>query len=204
MVKCCLGFSSVIKTRRSIRKFKPDRVPDETIMKILDLARWAPSAHNAQPWRCIVINKEKLKERLAWAMGKVWLSDLLRDGVPEEKAEQIIRLESWERITRSPIVIIVCLTMKEMHRYPDRRRRAAEYIMGVQSVAAYIQTMLLAAHYHGLGACWICAPLFCKGAVKKVLNLPKDLEPQAMIVMGYPDEKPKPPLRKSLEEICNF
>lgn len=204
MVKCRLDLSSAIKTRRSIRKFKPDKAPEKIIMEILDLARWAPSAHNAQPWRCIVINDESLKEKLAKAMGKAWLSDLIRDGIPEKKAQCIIRLESWERITQSPIVIIVCLTMKDMHKYPDKRRRAAEYVMGVQSVAAYIQTLLLAAHYHGLGACWMCAPLFCKEAVKKALSLPKDLEPQAMIVMGYSSEKPEPPLRKSLEEICSF
>lgn len=199
-----MDFLSMIKTRRSVRKFKPEKVPRKIVMDILSSARWSPSAHNAQPWRCIVIDDENVKERLAEAMGKAWLSDLLKDGVPEEKAREMIRLESLERITASPVVIIVCLTMKDMHKYPDRRRCMAEHIMAVQSVAAYIQTLLLTAHYHGLGACWMCAPLFCKAAVKKALNLPGNLEPQAMIVMGYPDEKPEPPLRKSLEEICSF
>lgn len=199
-----MDLSSAIKTRRSIRRFKPNNVPEEIVMGVLDLARWAPSAHNAQPWRCIVIRNESVKKKLAEAMGKAWFYDMLRDGVPEEKAQQIIRLESWERITGSPIVIIICLTMKDMHKYPDKRRQAAEYLMGVQSVAAYIQTLLLAAHYHGLGACWVCAPLFCRSTVKKALKLPKDLDPQAMIVMGYPDENPEPPFRKSLEEICSF
>jgi len=49
-------FAEVVKSRRAIRKFKPDPIPDETIEKILDVARWAPSGGNAQPWEFIVVN----------------------------------------------------------------------------------------------------------------------------------------------------
>ncbi len=194
----------LMKTRRSVRKFKPDRISREVVCSIIDLARWAPSAHNAQPWRCIVIDDEDVKAKLACEMGKAWLSDMLKDNVPKDKAEEIVRIESWERITKSPIVIIVCLTMEDMHKYPDGRRRRAEYLMGVQSVAAYIQSLLLLAHHYGLGACWVCAPLFCPNAVRKALGLPWKMEPQAMITMGYADEEPKPPPRKGLNEICSF
>ncbi|MEM2987972.1 MAG: nitroreductase family protein [Candidatus Bathyarchaeia archaeon] len=194
----------LIKTRRSIRKFKPTKVSRKVLDVVLDLAKWAPSAHNAQPWRIIVVDDETVKARLATAMGKAWLSDMLKDGVPKEKAEYIVKVESWQRITESPVVIITCLSMENMHKYPDRRRKRAEYIMGVQSVAAYVQNMLLLAHYHGLGACWICAPLFCQNAVRKVLGLPSEVEPQAMIIMGYPDEKPEPPPRRPLEMFSAF
>ncbi|MEM2393516.1 MAG: nitroreductase family protein [Candidatus Bathyarchaeia archaeon] len=194
----------LLKSRRSIRKFKPNRVPREVINSILDLAKWAPSAHNAQPWRCIVIDDDGVKAKLASEMGKAWLSDLSRDGVSREKAEEIVRVESWDRITKSPVIIFVCLTMEDMHKYPDRRRRKAEYLMGVQSVAAYIQNLLLSAHYHGVGACWVCAPLFCPDVVRKTLGLPRSLEPQAMIIMGYADEQPPPPPRKGVEEVCAF
>lgn len=194
----------LIKTRRSIRKFKPTKVSRKVLDVVLDLAKWAPSAHNAQPWRIIVVDDETVKARLATAMGKAWLSDMLKDGVPKEKAEYIVKVESWQRITESPVVIIACLSMENMHKYPDRRRKRAEYIMGVQSVAAYVQNMLLLAHYHGLGACWVCAPLFCQNAVRKVLGLPSEVEPQAMIIMGYPDEKPEPPPRRPLEMFSAF
>jgi len=199
-----LDFPQLVKSRRSIRKFKSIKVPMDVVNSILDLARWSPSAHNAQPWRCIVIDDENVKARLASEMGKAWLSDMLKDGVQKDKAEEIVRVESWERITKSPIIVIVCLTMEEMHKYPDRRRRRAEYLMGVQSVAAYIQTLLLSAHYYGLGACWVCAPLFCPSIVKKVLGLPRNVEPQAMITIGYADEEPAPPPRKELDEIRFF
>jgi len=199
-----LNITQLVKSRRSIRKFKSTRVSRDVIRAIMGLARWTPSAHNAQPWRLIVIDNKEVKRKLAIEMGKTWLSDMLKDGVPRDKAERMVTLESWKRITKSPIVVIACLTMGDMHKYPDPRRRKAEYLMGVQSVAAYIQTLLLLAHYHGLGACWICAPLFCQDTVKKALRLPKEFEPQAMIIMGYADEKPGPPPRKPLNGICAF
>jgi len=199
-----LDITQLVKSRRSIRKFKPTRVPRDIIRAILDLARWAPSAHNAQPWHLIVIEDAEVKRKLATEMGKAWLSDMRKDGVPKDKAERIVKFESWERITKSPIVVIACLSMENMHKYPDPRRRKGEYLMGVQSVAAYIQTFLLLAHYYGLSACWICAPVFCQDTVKKALRLPKEFEPQAMIIMGYADEKPQPPPRKPLNEICAF
>lgn len=199
-----LDFIQVVTSRRSVRKFKSTKVSADVIASILKLARWAPSAHNAQPWRCIVIGDENVKARLAKEMGRAWLSDMLRDGVPSDKAEEIVRVESWERIMKSPIVLIACLTMEDMHKYPDRRRRRAEYIMGIQSVSAYIHTVLLLAHYYGLGACWVCAPLFCPRVVRKVLGLPGDIEPQAMVTLGYGDEEPPPPSRKESNEVCFF
>jgi len=164
----------------------------------------APSAHNAQPWRVVIVDDDDVKLRLATAMGRAWLQDMIKDGVPRAKAEEIVKVESWQRIRESPVVLIVCLTMEDMHKYPDRRRRKAEYVMGVQSVAAYVQNMLLLAHYYGLGACWVCAPLFCQGAVRKALSLPREIEPQAMIIMGYPNEKSEPPPRKPLEAFSTF
>ena len=194
----------LVKSRGSVRKFKPIKVPREVIRAILDAARWAPSAHNSQPWRIIVIDKDGVKEKLAVEMGKTWILDMQRNGVPLHEAEKIAEEECWSRVTKSPLVIIVCLTMEDMHKYPDSKRKKAEYLMAVQSVAAYIQNMLLLAHHYGLGACWICAPLFCPNAVRNVLDLPHEIEPQAMIILGYPDENPEPPPRKALNEICVF
>ncbi|MEM3458535.1 MAG: nitroreductase family protein [Candidatus Bathyarchaeia archaeon] len=199
-----MDITELVKSRRSIRRFTSTKVSRELITAVLDLARWSPSAHNAQPWRIIVIDDDEVKKKLAAKMGKVWLFDMLKDGVPKGEAEKIVKVESLDRITKSPIVMIACVTMADMYEYPDQRRRKAEYLMATQSVAAYIQTLLLLAHHHGLGACWICAPLFCQEAIKEVLRLPREFEPQAMVIMGYASEKPQLPPRKPLSEICAF
>jgi nitroreductase len=84
------------------------------------------------------------------------------------------------------------MTMADMDRYPDPKRRRAEWTMATQSLALAGQNLLLAAHAEGLGACWLCAPLFCPEVVRAALGLPEDWEPQAFISLGWPDEGPQP------------
>jgi nitroreductase len=91
--------------------------------------------------------------------------------------------------------------MENMYQYHDDKRRTSEYLMGVQSVAASIMSLLLALHSVNLGASWYCAPLFCQFAVRETLFIPKEIHPQALITLGYVDESPQPPPRLNLEEI---
>jgi len=81
---------SLIKTRRSVRKLKDRAVPLSSILEALDAARWAPSAHNAQPWRFVVLAEAEAKKRLAEAMAEAWRRDLEGDGVPEEEVEALV------------------------------------------------------------------------------------------------------------------
>lgn len=190
-----------ILTRRSIRKYRADRVPAKLVRKILEAATWAPSAHNAQPWRLVVLEDAEAKRKLAVATAEEYELDLKGNGVSAKKREEIVRL-SIERFASAPVLITVCLTMRDMDCYPDEERQKAEYKMTVQSVAAAVQNILLAAHAEGLGACWFCAPLFCQDVVRRVLKIPNDVEPQALVTLGYPSEKPSPPPRKRIEEVA--
>jgi len=144
-----------------------------------------------------------VKLKLAEAMAGRWKRDMAKDGVSEQDSANFAKA-SVERFSSAPIVVVPCLTMAEMNHYPDKRRQRIEFIMAVQSVAASIQNMLLAAHAMGLGACWFCTPLFCPKTVKKVLKIPPELEPQALITLGYPANRPSPPPRKLLKEIVHL
>ena len=98
-------------------------------------------------------------------------------------------------------LIMLCLSMVDMDVYADERRNHQEYIMAVQSVAMAGQNILLAVYEVGLGACWMCAPLFCPDVVKEALNLPDDWQPQALLTVGYPAEmreKTRKPLETSV------
>ena len=192
----------VIKSRRSVREYLSRQVSDKVLFRILEATRWAPSAHNAQPWRFVMIQNAALKRKLAEAMARRWDKDMSKDNVPPEKRDELVKT-SIERFTRASIVIIACLTMEDMNKYSDKKRHKIEYIMAVQSLAAAIENMLLTAHAEGLSSCWFCAPLFCQDTVRKILNIPSYVEPQALITIGYSINKPNPPPRKPLEKIVH-
>ncbi len=156
----------LVQTRRSIRRYTPDPVAPELIERLLTAAIWAPSAHNRQPWRFATVAAPATQLRLAQAMGDRLRADRLADGDPNDAVEADVS-RSQARITGAPAVVVACLTLADMDQYPDARRRQAEYLMAVQSVAMAVQNLLLAAQAEGLGACWMCAPLFCAEAVRE-------------------------------------
>jgi F420 biosynthesis protein FbiB-like protein len=182
--------------RRSLRHYENRPVPHEMLERILTAGMWSPSAHNRQPWRFAVVQPFATKDKLARAMGARLRHDLEADFVPESIIEKEVS-RSYERLTLAPVLIVVCLSMVDMDVYNDERRNHNEYMMAVQSTAMAGQNILLAAHDSGLGACWMCAPLFCPDVVQDALDLPDDWQAQGIISMGYPAqerEKTREPL----------
>jgi F420 biosynthesis protein FbiB-like protein len=194
------SFYSLITSRRSIRRYQPQPLEHEVIDRLLNAAAWAPSAHNRQPWRFAVITGANDKEALASQMGARLRADRTRDGDPVEAIESDVR-RSYTRITTAPCVIVVCLTMEDMDVYPDERRAAAEHQMAVQGVALAIQNLLLAAAAEGLGACWMCAPLFCQDTVAAALGLPASWQAQGLITLGFAASKGKEPVRRPIDGL---
>ncbi|MHA2427452.1 MAG: nitroreductase family protein [Candidatus Hermodarchaeia archaeon] len=205
MVKVLLlrEFFSFVASRRSIRQYQEGQIPRETLIRILKSGVSAPSAHNAQPWRFYVLEHSEAKRRLAEAMGAVFQQDLENDRETAETVELVVS-ESIERFSTAPALVLVCLSMDTMDVYSDERRQQAEFIMGVQSVAAAVQNILLAAHAEALGACWFCAPLFCQAIVQETLKIPRDVYPQALVALGEPAESPLTPPRRPLDENVFF
>ena len=193
----------LLLARRTVRFYKTDPVPDGLVRTLLEAAACAPTAHNAQPVRYIVVRSPEAKQRLADRMARRWRHDLERSGTPEASIKVELRF-SMRRFSEAPVLILVGCTMAEMDVYPDRARRGAEQIMAVQSAAAGIQNLLLAASANGLGGCWCCAPLFCAGVVRRALDLPRDFIPQALLTIGYPAHTPPVPPRKPLDEIVAY
>ena len=186
-----------IAERRSIRRYRADEVPPATLQRLLTAATAAPSSHNRQPWRFMVLRAAAAKAALATAMGQRLREDRTRDGdLPAAIEPDVAR--SRARITGAPVVLVICLTLEEMDVYPDAARNQAEFLMAVQSTAMAVQNLMLAAVGEGLGTCWMCAPLFCPDVVRATLDLPAAWQPQALVTIGYPDgpgrDRPRKPL----------
>jgi F420 biosynthesis protein FbiB-like protein len=192
-----------LQTRRSIRRFKSEPVPESVIQNILATATFAPSAHNRQPWRFAVITTQPIKEKLASSMAADFERDLRLDGVPLERIQVQIK-RSKDRILSAPLAILLCMDMSEMDSYPDENRSQAERTMAIQSVAAAGLQLLLGVHAEGLGGVWACWPLFAKETIRETLELPETWEPQAIFFIGYPEDRPGPRERKSISDISIF
>jgi F420 biosynthesis protein FbiB-like protein len=186
--------------RRSIRRYSEMPVADAVIEQILEAAISAPSAHNRQPWRFAVIKESRVKLRLAQMMADRLREDRSRDGDPADVIEGDVA-RSIARINGAPVIIVVCLTVKEMDSYPDTRRTTAEHQMAIQGTAMAMQNLLLAAQVLNLGASVMCAPLFCPDAVRAALTLPDDWESQALVTLGFPASESKPRHRKPLSDV---
>ncbi len=192
-----------LRSRRSVRRFKPDPVPDPVIERILTSATYAPSAHNRQPWRFVVVTESAIKSRLGEEMAKEFQQDLAQDGIdPVEIERQITRSKS--RLRAAPVVVVLCMDTTEIDTYPDAKRQQAERTMAMQSVAAAGLQLLLAAHAEGLAGTWVCSPLFTPKTVQITLNLIETWEPQGMFYLGFPSALPASRARKPIQEISSF
>jgi coenzyme F420-0:L-glutamate ligase / coenzyme F420-1:gamma-L-glutamate ligase len=195
-----LSFDEIIRGRRSIRQYQPRPVPPELIVQLIDAARWAPSPHGRMPWRFVVLTQPEPKERLASAMAEEWQRNLEMDQQPPEIVATRLQ-KSRARVEGAPVVIVPCLYLNDLDRYPDSRRQQAERTMAIQSLGAAIQNLLLTAYQLGLDTGWMCAPLFCPELVVVTLDLDPSLIPQALIMLGYAVADPQRRERLPLETI---
>lgn len=192
-----------IKLRRSIRRYRPEPVPPEHIDVLLESARLAPSASNLQTWKFKVVTDADLRKSL-------------REAAFSQKF-----------VERAPLVIVGCI---DFAAYQDRAKRTLELIRtgavkpnlgmilryargsgtgleseerqiinGVVNVTIAMEHMVLAAVELGLGTCWVRA--FEPEKVMKLLSLPTECYPLALLTVGYPREDPEPRPRKQLKEI---
>jgi len=202
----------VIKTRKSIRRYKPDPIPDEILDKILEAARWAPTGENYQPWRFIVIKNPETKNKIgnlaklgsgsrmtAWhCLGEMQrrFEEIQDPGRRAEVLRFMYSGEVSEFAKQAPVIIAVIGTLME------------ESVDVPYDLSACIENMLLEAHSLGLGACWVHGPVASTrdaAKFKKILKIPTGMgeyKAIAYIALGWPAEARKHPRpKKPLEKI---
>jgi coenzyme F420-0:L-glutamate ligase/coenzyme F420-1:gamma-L-glutamate ligase len=196
------SFKQLLKNRRSYKlKYTKRKVDRRIIEKCIEIARWAPSAHNAQLWRYIILERGPLRKKLINKMNKKYKSDLKKDGKSKSQIKKRIQKTRTQFID-SPFLILLCLDKEDLEKYPDKERIKNEYLLGVQGISASATYLLISFEIMGLSACWYCAPLFAKKVVREVLNLAKNIVPMAFFTVGYGEvSKIKAPIRKKLKDI---
>jgi coenzyme F420-0:L-glutamate ligase/coenzyme F420-1:gamma-L-glutamate ligase len=195
-----LDLTALMRGRRSVRVYQDRPVDRALVEQVLEAGRWAPSPHGRQPWRFVVLTQPGAKTRLADAMAAEWDRNLAMDG--QDAGVVATRLaKSRERLLNAPVLILLCLYLEELDRYPDPDRQAAETTMAIQSLGAMAENMLLMGYGLGLDGGWMCAPLFCPETVVAALDLDPALIPHALLTLGYAARDPVRRPRKPLDEL---
>ena len=174
-----MEFSELIRVRQSDRKYLPQEVEEEKIVKCLEAARLAPSANNSQPWKFIVVNEPELKDKVA----------ALAAGLGMNK---------WA--VQAPVIIAVVLET------PGFTTRLGGLLKGkefrLMDIGMAVEHLCLQAADLGLGTCimgW-----FDERKVKKALNIPRSRRVPLLISLGYPDTQTRRKIRKSIKEITSW
>jgi len=207
----------LIKTRRSVRKFKDQPVPEDLLLKALELATWAPNGGNYQTWRFLIITRKDLIQQMADAVKA--RTELLASW-PEAKqfGESVERWRKTSDFFRGAPACIAILMGKYssiadqiLHARgetdPIAREIRSYRQLGnasLQSVAAAITYLLLILHYFGLATTWMAGPQQAKKEIEHLLGVSAEWDFVDLIPVGYPAEKPKVPARKAVFDVVQF
>ncbi|MGH2444396.1 MAG: nitroreductase family protein, partial [Chloroflexota bacterium] len=197
------ALEELIRDRRSIREFRAEPPSRGLIEEMLQHVLWSPSPHNVQPWRFTVLFQRSDRERLATAMGRELDSELRAGGLDAEAIEKQVT-RSQHRISTAPVAILCSVVGDGLVSYGEARRDGLEWQMAVQSVGAVLQTLFLIAASHGIGTCWMAAPMYCPRVVRGTLSLPDGFSPQALVLLGYPAAGGRMRARLPFDEVVDI
>jgi len=202
----------LMRTRRSVRRFRPDLPERAVIESILASAVTAPSASNKQPWRFLVVENRDLIGRMAAAVREA--VDRIAVAV-EVEFEAAFRSygDYFTRFELAPLVIValsqpltLLTTLTGPRLADDDRQRVVvmERDSGLIGTSMAMQNLLLAAHAAGLGASGMTGPLVAADRIREILRVPQAWHIAALVPVGYPDEEPVPTARKSVDHVTRW
>ena len=209
------SLEGAINNRRSVRRFTAEVVDRKDIEKMLAAAIRAPSGGNRQPWRFVVVSNKNVLASLRDVIIKG--IEALPGILAGVDANRIMMLQNRYRtyslfFADAPVAIFAfcdsggsaIMEAFRLQRWsPADVERESGYV-GVQSVAAAIENLLLMAHELGYGACWMNPAFFAREEISRMLEMPSPLRPIAIIPVGKPAELPAPSQRKPLDHVTKF
>ncbi|MFE6688865.1 nicotinate-nucleotide--dimethylbenzimidazole phosphoribosyltransferase [Streptomyces sp. NPDC057743] len=177
----------VIRERRDIRNgFRPDPIPNEVLLRVLEAAHTAPSVGHSQPWDFVVIRSDETRAKmheLAMRQREAYAQSL-----PKARAKQFRELKI-EAILETPVNIVVTADSTRGGRHTLGRHTQPQ--MAPYSSALAVENLWLAARAEGLGVGWVS--FFDEREMVRELGLPEHLEVVAYLCVGYVDEFPDDP-----------
>jgi nitroreductase len=192
------GLFQTLYTSRALRRFKPDPIPEDVIFQLVDAAIRAPTGHNRQDWRFVVVTDTEPKRKMqewaerAWqlAFGRDYPDLASIDALPHTARLSIRGVHDLAHgLADVPLIVVVC-GLKGVHSSPG----------GSHFPAA--QNMLLAARALGLGGSIFNLPMVGGKELYELLGIPESNEIYCLIPIGYPTDRPGPLKRKPVHKVA--
>ena len=198
-----MSLNEAMETQRAIRRLKPDPVDDQVVLRLINLAIRAPTGSNAQNWEFIVVRDPKIKKglarlnRQAWRLGRRIARWTTRDN---PKSPKILNAVQWQadHFEEAPVIVVACL--KGLY-IPFLHISTTSYF---GSIFPSVQNLLLAARAVNLGAALTTLPLWNLFSARRILGLPWNVTPCAVIPLGWPLGHYGPTTRKAVHEVVSF
>jgi len=200
----CEPMIDIINSRCSIRYFEEKEIPENVIKEILKAGTRAPTAGGTEQWFFIVIKNSRVCKRIHELLIEAHLKyarEALKTPLPKNKINKWYE-RMLEGMYKAPLYIAVYIDLRK--RLYNDKFKEVEFLMAVESAAAAIENIILAAWSMGLGSVWLGVPVLLEGAFNDILKPPENTKLIALIALGYPKEKPRIRPRKPLEEVVKI
>ncbi len=208
---------TLIKTRRSIRKWQDKPVPEDILLKAVEISTWAESGGNQQNWRFYIITNKKVIGAIADAVQD---TSKLMASWPEaakfgDAMQRSVQTSSFFRSAPACIAVAASryqsnadLLLEEREKTDPVAKKMREWRTPpdskIQGTSAAVTTLLLVLHQMGLGAVWMTGPMQARGEIEKIIKIKPGFDLVTFIPVGYPAEKPESKGRKPVSEVTEI
>ncbi|WP_309896803.1 nitroreductase family protein [Archangium sp.] len=203
-----------LRTRRSVRAFRPEPVGREVLERVMQAATTAPSNTNRQPWRFTVVTSANQRRAIATAVREraEEMKEIIRRGHHAED------FGNYGDFFHEPLESAAAIVVPQYREYPDLIANllesgganpkdfhtASAMQAELCSTSAACMTLLLQAHAEGLGACWMAGPMIGKDRISALLDLREPWRMVGAIALGWPAEAPQVQPRKGLDRVVTW
>lgn len=196
-----IGLLEGMATTRSIRRFRPDPIPDDLLRSVLKAATWAPSGSNLQNWRILVVREAEKRRQIGELYRAAFYEFYPRERLASETDPVQRRMMAGavhladHMDTEPPVLVVFCRDTPTIG--------PSGYRVWARGASVYpaVQNLLLAARASGLGGCLTNLHLRYEAEVKDVLRIPDGFDTYALVPLGYPRDKFGPLRRRPVEEV---
>jgi nitroreductase len=202
-----MAMADAMRTQRAVRRLRTDPVSHDVLLPLLELSLKAPTSSNTQDWAYLVVEDRAQKARLARlyrVLYRVFNPIVERLAADDEHALRQMRPGQWqaENFEDIPVFVVPCYRRSLKHRPVGRPQIAVSSFYG--SVYPAVQNLLLGCRAVGLGASMQTLPIWFVPAARRILGLPRSVNPVCIIPIGWAAGRYGPTTRRPIGEVVHL